>query len=177
MNIFYNIIIKILFGTLCLIMASCSSSDPAGPDMPQVAEISIFPKEVELEVGEQVDFSVVALTVAGDTVDTDEIDIQWEWWSTNTDVFTVEPGGLATAHDTGVAFCVVEATVDISLNTAEEMDIRYAGIGFQWNLNHETKTNNPEQLPEINFMEMEKAAVKNNMLRFGGRDTGIVVVF
>ena len=177
MNIPYNNTFKITLVSLVLTMIACSSDDTIGPDIPQVTEIAISPKEVELEVGEQIDFSVVALTATGDTVDTDEIDIEWEWWSTSTDVFTVEPGGLATAHNPGEAFCVVEATVEISQNVAEDLDIHFAGIGFHWNKKDETQTKSLELLPKIDFMEIEMAALKKNKLRFGGRDTGIVVVF
>jgi hypothetical protein len=95
-----------------IVFNGCDSNDeePLAEDQ-RVESISIHPETAELEVGEQVDFSVVGLTAEGDTVDTGDLDVEWRWWSTNEDVFTVEPGGLATARGPGEAYCVVEATV------------------------------------------------------------------
>ncbi len=159
-------------------LSGCSGDDSTGPDTPQVDEIAISPEEAMLETDEQIDFSVVALTASGDTVDTDEIDIEWQWWSTDPDVFDVEPGGLATGHSSGEAFCVVEATVSVSQNIAEELDIRYAGIGFNGNKKEKTEIKNMELLPEDpERLENIKSAVNENRLRFTGRDSAIVFVF
>ena len=96
-----------------VIFTGCESDDDeAQPQEPRVERISIHPEVVEFtDVGEQVDFSVVGLTAEGDTVDTGELEVEWEWWSTDESVFTVEPGGLATGQGPGEAYCVVEATI------------------------------------------------------------------
>lgn len=159
-------------------LSGCSGEDSTGPDSPQVAEISISPEEAAIEPEEQIDFSVFALTETGDTVDTDDIDIEWQWWSTDPDVFDVEPGGLATGKNSGEAFCVVEATVSVSQSIAEEMDIRYAGFAFSGNKNKETEKKNIKLLlDESDRLENKKATLKENRLRFTGRDSAIVFVF
>jgi hypothetical protein len=95
-----------------IVFTGCESDDeePLSSDQ-QVESISIHPEIAELEVGEQLDFSVVGLTAEGDTVDTGDLEVEWSWWSTDEEVFTVEPGGLATARGPGEAYCVVEATI------------------------------------------------------------------
>lgn len=159
-------------------LIGCSGDSSTGPSDPQVSEISIFPKETTLEAGDQVDFSVFALTEAGDTINTDEIDIEWQWWSTDPDVFTVEPGGLATGQSTGEAFCVVEATVSVSQNISDKLDIRYAGINFNVNKDERTETKSLKLLLEdSDLLEVDKAALKKNRLRFTGRDSAIVFIF
>lgn len=159
-------------------LIGCSGDDSTGPSTPQVEEISIFPEEASIEAEEQIDFSVYALTASGDTVDTDEIDIEWQWWSTDPDVFEVEPGGLATGHSSGEAFCVVEATVSVSQSIAEELDIRYAGIGFNGNKKESSEIKSMKLLPEDpERLDNGKAALKENRLRFTGRDSAIVFVF
>lgn len=123
-------------------------------------------------------FSVFALTASGDTIDTDEIDIEWQWWSTDPEVFDVEPGGLATGKSSGEAFCVVEATVSVSQNIAEEMDIRYAGFALSGNKNKGADKNNIKLLPEEpEHLKNIRSALKETRLRFTGRDSAIVFVF
>jgi hypothetical protein len=96
---------------LTVIMLSSCESDEDEPLGHQVTEIAIEPDNASFGVGEELKFSAFALTAAGDTVNTDDLDIVWEWWSTDPDVFTVEPGGLATGHNPGEAFCVIEAVI------------------------------------------------------------------
>lgn len=171
----YSVLTVYFILSLCM-LGGCSEDNSTGPDTPQVTKISISPDEATLETGEQIDFSVLALTETGDTVDTDEIDVEWQWWSTDPDVFDVEPGGLATGHNSGEAFCVVEATVSVSHNIAEELDIRYAGIGSNGNKKAEIKSMKLS-LDDSELLEIEKAAFKNKKLRFVGRDSAIVFVF
>lgn len=159
-------------------LSGCSGDNSTGPDTPQVSEISISPKEVTLQEDEQADFSVFALTETGDTVDTDEIDIEWQWWSSDPDIFTVESGGLATGQSTGEAFCVVEATVSVSQNIMEEPVIRYAGINFNVNRKERKKAKSLKLLlDDPDLLEVNKAALKKKRLRFTGRDSAIVFVF
>lgn len=160
------------------VFSGCSGEDATGPEPPQVAKITIFPDEATLETGGQIDFSVFALTESGDTVNTDEIDIEWQWWSTDPDVFDVEPGGLATGQSSGEAFCVVEATVSVSQSIAEELDIDYAGFVLNSNKKGNTEVKNMKLiLEDSERLENEKAALKENRLRFVGRDSAIVFVF
>lgn len=159
-------------------LSGCSGDDATGPATTQVEKISIFPKEITLESEEQIDFSVFALTASGDTVDTDEIDVEWQWWSTDPDVFDVESGGLATGHSSGEAFCVVEATVTVSQAIAKEMDIRYAGIGFNGGKKEKQEIKSMKLLPEKpDHLEFVNFALKEKRLRFTGRDSAIVFVF
>jgi len=97
-----------------LLFSACGGDDVTGTDEPEahgVVEIVIEPKEATFETGEQQQFSAFALNADGDTVDTSGLNIEWEWWSDDPDVFTVEPGGLATGHNPGEAFCIIEATI------------------------------------------------------------------
>jgi hypothetical protein len=93
------------------IFSGCSDDDAVELPDHQVHEIVIFPDSAFFEVGQQVEFSAFALTAAGDTVDTSDLDIEWEWWSTDPDVFTVEDDGTATGQSSGDALCVIEATI------------------------------------------------------------------
>lgn len=159
------------------ILNGCSGDNSTGPDTSQVADITISPDEAAMESGEQIDFSVFALTESGDTVNTDEIDIEWQWWSTDPDVFDVEPGGLATALNSGEAYCVVEATVSVSQRITDEMDIYYAGIVFNGKVDHEANKKSMTLLPEEpERFENVKTAFKKK-LRFVGRDSAFVFVF
>ena len=162
---------------LPLMFNACSSDDTTGSQSPQVSQISIHPQEASLEVGQQLDFSVVALTAAGEVIDTDEIDIEWQWWSTDTDVFTVEPGGLATAQNPGEAFCMIEAVVDVTQRAAEEMDVIYASISFGVGSKSSIQSRKLELAEEVaEFYDTENIAMKKR-LRFTGRDSAFVFVF
>jgi hypothetical protein len=178
-----NPIIKICIA-LCTVtvigapfLQSCSSDDATRSQSPQVSQISIHPQEASLEVGQQLDFSVVALTATGEVIDTDEINIEWQWWSTDTDVFTVEPGGLATAQNPGEAFCMIEAVVDVSQRTAEEIDVIYASISFGQGSKSNIQSLKLELAEEVaEYYDTEHVAMKKR-LRFTGRDSAFVFVF
>jgi hypothetical protein len=90
--------------TAALILTGCDSTD-ANED-PQIEELIISPSSVNIAVGEQADFSAVALTAAGDTIR----DLALRWWSTDSAVFTVEDNGVATGQAPGEAYCKVELT-------------------------------------------------------------------
>lgn len=92
--------------TAVLVLVGCDTTDVADED--RIESIAISPDSVALEVGEQVDFDVVALTASGDTVENANLTLRW--WSSDTTVFTVEENGLATGQGSGKAFCKVEAT-------------------------------------------------------------------
>ncbi len=94
-------------------MLGCDSYNGTGSDPEsEIAEIRMVPDSVLMEVGDQVDFSLVALTESGDTVQNANLDVTW--FSRDPAVFTVEAGGLATAQDTGTAYCVAEATDELA---------------------------------------------------------------
>lgn len=96
-----------LTGTVVLTGCDLFGADE-GEDEAPLEEIAILPDSVSMEVGEQVDFSVVGLTASGDTIRDSDLTIRW--WSTDTTVFTVQEDGLATGQGSGTAYCVVEAT-------------------------------------------------------------------
>lgn len=84
-----------------LLLAGCDSSETSAEGT--IADVVIAPDSVSLAVGEQVEFSAVALTASGDTVR----DPHFEWQSTDPAVFTVTDDGVATGHAPGTAFCGV----------------------------------------------------------------------
>lgn len=97
---------------------ACDSTDPNTSES-EIAEIRIDPTSATIPVGETMDFTFVALTASGDTVRDANLDVNW--WSTDTTVFTVQPGGLAFAHEAGTAFCMVEAA------EAAKASLRFTG--------------------------------------------------
>lgn len=100
----------------------CDSNDPEGTDPEtEITEVRMVPDSADIEVGHQVDFALVALTAAGDTVHDAALDITW--WSTDTTVFTVENDGLAIGHDTGSAWCMADV-VELSKSAAS---LRFTG--------------------------------------------------
>jgi hypothetical protein len=110
------------------IFSGCNDDDVTELPDHQVHEIVIFPDSAFFEVGEQVQFSAFALTAAGDTVDTSDLDIEWDWWSTDTDVFTVEDDGTATGQNPGEAFCVIEATILVGTQNFNGRDSAFVFI-------------------------------------------------
>ncbi len=94
-----------------LIHAGCSSDEVAGPDGHGVVEVRIEPQEATFSVGEQEQFQALLLDADGSAVDPEGLDVTWDWWSSDTEVFTVEPGGLATGQAAGEAYCIIEVTV------------------------------------------------------------------
>jgi hypothetical protein len=92
-----------------LLLAGCDTVTE--PRDHQVESIVISPGTASMAVGEQTEFSAFAVTAEGDTVDTSDFDVQWAWWSTDPDVFTVDEHGTAVGHSPGEEYCVVEATI------------------------------------------------------------------
>lgn len=89
----------------------CSDDNSAtGPEEEEieVAEVVIEPQNATFEVGEQQEFSAFLISATGDSVN-EEVEVDWNWYSSDPDVFTVEAGGTATGHNPGEAFCIVEA--------------------------------------------------------------------
>lgn len=163
----------IIVGLVFTAFIGCSSDEPTGTEPPQVSEIRIFPENATLEVDEQIDFSVAALSATGDTIHIDEIDIEWQWWSSDSDVFTVEAGGLATGQNPGEAYCVVEATVSFSQGETPDSDVILIYAAFGSGLINQKMTLETE-VAEI--YKSENIAMKKR-LRFTGRDSAFVMVF
>jgi hypothetical protein len=172
-----SVILFTIAAAALTVASGCSSDETTGSQSPQVSEIRISPDNTSFEVGEQLDFSVVALSATGDTIDISEIDIEWQWWSTDPDVFTVEAGGLATGQNPGEAYCVVEATVDVSQRESPDIDVMYATIGSgQINQNKAVNRTMTLEAEVAEYYKSESIAMKKR-LRFNGRDSAFVVVF
>jgi len=174
----YSILFLATLFTGSMILSSCSGDDSTGPQNPQIVDIAITPDNATFAVGEQQDFSVVALTATGDTVDTAELDIELQWWSTDNDVFTVEPGGLATGHNQGEAYCIVEAIINVSQHTTDLPDklIVQAGILTDGQTRYQTQNLALSAGDEDVITKLETISI-NSMLRFTGRDSAFVMVF
>ncbi len=97
---------------------SCDSDVVTGPeDGHGVVEVVIEPPEAEIEAGSNQEFEAFLKDAQGNTVDPSELegfDIDWEWWSTDTNVFTVEQdgsAGIGAGESSGEAFCIIEVTI------------------------------------------------------------------
>lgn len=152
-----------------LLFSGCGGDDATGPQSPQVVDVAISPENAEIPVGEDFEFSAFALTATGDTVDVADLDIEWQWWSDDPDVFTVEPGGMATGHNAGEAYCIVEATIEVGFNFSQK-DVSFAAIGFSSDGQDIIQIVNPE-------MSVIENISSKNRLRFTGRDSAFVMVF
>ena len=155
----------------------CGTDDTADPLVDQVQRVAITPEEVSIEEGEQVEFSAHLISIAGDTIDLADVDVEWEWWSDDPEVFTVEDGGTATAHNSGEAHCIVQASIAISYEGPVHREGQYVRTGLAPGDRDLLPVSNLE-LPAGNwvFSHFENIVLKDN-LRFTGRDTAIVFVF
>lgn len=97
------LIAVILIGSLAVI--GCDTNET---ESNEIVEISMEPQNATLEAGETADFSIVALTASGETVEAADHDVRW--WSTDTTVFKVTNDGNVTAQGEGEAYCVAEMT-------------------------------------------------------------------
>lgn len=102
----------------------CSEDNSTGsePDELKGAEVVIKPQNASLEINEEIDFSAFVVSASGDTVN-DELDINWNWRSSDPDVFTVEDDGNATGRNSGEAYCIVEASTANNKITAKLIPI------------------------------------------------------
>jgi len=96
----------------------CGGDDVTGPvDDHGVVEVVIEPPVAEIDVGNYQEFEALLKDAQGNTVDPSELDgfdIDWEWWSTDTNVFTVEQdgsAGIGAGESSGEAFCIIEVTI------------------------------------------------------------------
>jgi hypothetical protein len=160
-----------------LLLTSCSGDDATGPQNQQVTAISITPDNAEFAVGEQLDFSVYALTASGDTVDAAEFDIEWQWWSTNPDVFTVEAGGLATGQNPGEAYCVVEAIIEVGQHDKYIPDALFVKAGHSDNITNKIQTVDLKRAYVNQEFPLFENVSSASALRFTGRDSAFVHIF
>lgn len=109
-NLMPAVTVVLLAGVL--ILAGCDSNGAA--DEPEIADVIISPDTVSIAVGDQIDFSAVALTADGDTLR----DVTFQWASSDPSVFTVADDGMATAQGPGTAFCGVKPPDDVASKTA-----------------------------------------------------------
>ena len=107
----YNWSLLLLAVVAGLLIQTGCSSDVAGTDGHGVVDVRIEPQEATISAGEQEQFQAFLLDADGHAVDPEGLDVTWDWWSSDTEVFTVEPGGLATGQADGEAYCIVEVTV------------------------------------------------------------------
>lgn len=109
-----------------LIFITCSedtSSTSPLEDEIETARVVIEPKNASFEVNEELDFSAFVISASGDTMN-DELNIKWNWYSSDTDVLTVQSNGTATGHNSGEAYCIVEATTETGKIAAK---LRFVG--------------------------------------------------
>jgi hypothetical protein len=102
------------FGGLIL-LAGCDTADTADPADTLITDVVITPSTTTLAPGEQFQFSAVAVNAQGEEVNTEGMDIDWEWWSTDPSVFTVAADGTALAIAPGEEYCIVAMTVNENL--------------------------------------------------------------
>lgn len=98
--------ICLLFIAVSTMLTGCLTNNDESESQNQIASIHISPDSASIAVGSSREFTAYALNAAGDTVHNAEI--QFNWWSSDTEVFTVEDNGTATGKAEGSAFCIIE---------------------------------------------------------------------
>lgn len=104
----FSLIIILIAGMLNIGCEDNNSTESEEEEL-KGAEVVIEPQNVSMEVDEQVNFSAFVVSASGDTVNED-FNFQWNWYSSNPEVFTVQNNGTATGKNSGEAFCIVEAS-------------------------------------------------------------------
>lgn len=108
-------LIIIFLVTASFMFTGCGDENPASSEEEELegAEVVIEPQDVSLEVDEQIDFSAFIISASGDTVN-EEFDFEWNWYSSNPEVFTVQNNGTASGQSPGEAYCIVEVETENS---------------------------------------------------------------
>ncbi|NBC02577.1 MAG: hypothetical protein GVY20_02625 [Bacteroidetes bacterium] len=104
------IIIIFLLSGIFIINGCDDDSNPTSTEKPVIADIIISPDSAEIAVGEELDFSAVALTATGDTIENPEM----VWLSSDPSIFTVQDNGTITGQSPGTAFCGIDAAENSS---------------------------------------------------------------
>lgn len=113
------------------VLVGCDSNDATEPQDVEIARVAISPATASLEVGERVEFSALAVNTAGDTIAIPEGRLEWEWISSDPDVFTVDDDGTATGQSPGEEFCIIDATLVEGLSgSTRAIDNLKASSGF-----------------------------------------------
>ena len=112
-EISFFIILFVFMGAI--VFSGCDKEDDTEPQNDQIEQIVILPQSASIAVGEQLEFSTAGITVDGDTIETSGLGLEWDWWSTDPDVFTVDNSGTATGHNPGEAFCILDFTESAGL--------------------------------------------------------------
>ncbi|MDR9366008.1 MAG: hypothetical protein RI575_11755 [Balneolaceae bacterium] len=117
----FSVIIILIAGMLNI---GCEDNNPTEPEEDELegAKVVIEPQNVSMQVDEQVDFLAFVVSASGDTVN-EEFNFQWNWYSSNPEVFTVQNNGTATGKSSGEAFCIVEASTGNSKIVAKMVPI------------------------------------------------------
>lgn len=112
-------------------LVGCDSNDTSDPPEVEIAQVAISPDSATIEVGEQAEFSALAVSAAGDTIAIPEGRLEWEWISSDPDVFTVDENGTASGQSPGEEYCIIDATLVEGLSGSAEatVDLR-AASGF-----------------------------------------------
>lgn len=112
-----SFIIVLLVFTGAIMFSGCEKEVDAEPKNDQIDQIVIIPQNASINVGEQFEFSTAGVTADGDTVEISGLDLglEWNWWSTDPDFFTVDDDGIATGIYPGEAFCILDFAESESL--------------------------------------------------------------
>ncbi len=91
-------------------LSGCDKEDDTEPLNDQIEQIVITPQNASIPVGEQFEFSTAGVNANGDTVDISDMNLglEWNWWSTDPEIFTVDDDGIATGMQAGEAFCILD---------------------------------------------------------------------
>lgn len=105
-----------------LFFSGCGEDDNAtGNQNDDITGIAIHPESATIETGEQLEFTAFAISSSGDTIESADLDIEWDWWSSDPDIFTVDNSGTVTANGPGEAYCMLETNTDAGKFTAKLM--------------------------------------------------------
>ncbi|MGF1586104.1 MAG: hypothetical protein ACFCUM_12315 [Bacteroidales bacterium] len=105
-----SFIIVLLGLTGSIMLSGCDKEDDTEPLNDQIEQIVITPQNASIPVGEQFEFSTAGVNANGDTVDISDMNLglEWNWWSTDPEIFTVDDDGIATGMQAGEAFCILD---------------------------------------------------------------------
>jgi trimeric autotransporter adhesin len=106
----FSFIIFLLGLTSAIMFSGCDKEDDTELQNGQIEHIVIIPQSASIPVGEQFEFSTAGVTADGDTVDISDMNLglEWNWWSTDPYIFTVDDDGIATGIGPGEAFCILD---------------------------------------------------------------------
>lgn len=120
---------QLLITSICLLLVVVSSCDDKSTistsedEKLEGAEVVIDPAEASFGYTDKLDFSAYVISATGDTVN-DDFELNWEWYSSDPNVFTVQSNGAATGQHPGEAYCIVEASTESNKIVAK---LRFTG--------------------------------------------------